>query len=124
MRRCPAMRLRVIAIILMTVAVALLIWICFFLLSSGLLNNQQHVATTPFPSSTAPQPSPTSQQPNGGIDSSVLAALLGLIGVVVGALIAGGFSLYQARYNAKLQRKNPLLQHQLTTPPLPPHRER
>ncbi len=118
------MRLRVIAIILMTVAVALLIWICFFLLSSGLLNNQQHVATTPFPSSTAPQPSPTSQQPNGGIDSSVLAALLGLIGVVVGALIAGGFSLYQARYNAKLQRENALLQDQIATTRALQERER
>src|SRR6266478_5031031 len=90
MRSCLAMRLRVIAIILMTVAVALLIWICFFLLSNGLLNNQQHAAGTPLPSSPTPQPSPTSQPPNGGIDPSVLAALLGLIGVVVGALIAGG----------------------------------
>jgi HEAT repeat protein len=34
---------------------------------------------------------------------------------VVGALIAGGFSLYQARYNAQLERENALLQDQIAS---------
>ena len=39
----------------------------------------------------------------GGLDPTIIAALIGLGGVVVGALIAGGVAVYQTRRSARLQ---------------------
>jgi len=46
------------------------------------------------------------------LDPGVLAALIGLGGIVVGALIAGGFGMYQMRRTAQLTREQLRMQHQ------------
>jgi hypothetical protein len=54
-------------------------------------------AATPFPSG--------SSQPSGGLDPAIWAALIGLGGVVVGALIAGAFALYQFRRSTEIEKQ-------------------
>jgi predicted NACHT family NTPase len=52
-------------------------------------------------------------QATGSINPTVLAALIGLAGVVVGALIAGAFALYQFRRNVKHDQEMARLQKEL-----------
>jgi len=40
-----------------------------------------------------------------GVDPTILVALIGLAGVVVGAVFAGIFALYQMRRTAQVERK-------------------
>src|SRR5437588_5890392 len=57
----------------------------------------------PPPGATA---TATSQPPSGNdgvLNPTIIAALIGLGGIIVGAVIAGGFSLYQARRTAHFQ---------------------
>jgi|GEM_PF-3958168 len=49
-----------------------------------------------------PTATPASGSTNGGLDPAVLAALIGLVGVIIGALIVGAFGIYQMRRNARL----------------------
>lgn len=41
------------------------------------------------------------QPPSSGLDSTVLAALIGVGGVILGALITGAIAFYQNRYQMK-----------------------
>jgi HEAT repeat protein len=49
---------------------------------------------------------------NGGLDPAIIAALIGLGGVIIGALIAGVLALYQARRTTKAQQEQLQIQHQ------------
>ncbi|MBV9707197.1 MAG: DUF1168 domain-containing protein, partial [Chloroflexi bacterium] len=56
----------------------------------------------------SPAATPTSAStPSAELDPAVIAAIIGLGGAILAALIAGGFVVYQQRKNAELQR----LQH-------------
>jgi hypothetical protein len=58
---------------------------------------------------------PTPSKPNdssSGLPPIILVALIGFGGIVVGGLITGGFTLYQTRRNAQLERERLLLQLQ------------
>jgi flagellar biosynthesis GTPase FlhF len=60
-----------------------------------------------------PASSPTiSSNGSGGLDPIIVAAIIGLGGVVLGALIAGGVVLYQTQRMAQLQREQLRIQHQ------------
>ncbi|MBV9688811.1 MAG: hypothetical protein JO202_03765 [Ktedonobacteraceae bacterium] len=58
-------------------------------------------AATPTPAST----------PSGGLDPTVIAAMITSAVAILAALIAGGFVVYQQRKNAEQARENAQLQH-------------
>lgn len=67
----------------------------------------KHIASSPTAT-----PAASSSAGTGGLDSTIIAALIGLGGVVLGALIAGGIALYQTRRTTQLQREQLRTQHQ------------
>ncbi len=54
---------------------------------------------------TATSLTSTVAQPASGLDPAIIAAFIGLAGVVVGALIAGAFALKSARRTAEIERE-------------------
>jgi flagellar biosynthesis/type III secretory pathway M-ring protein FliF/YscJ len=58
---------------------------------------------TPISSPTVSQTGVTSSA--NSLDPAVLAALVGLAGVIIAAIITGMFAFYQLRRNAKLERQ-------------------
>jgi hypothetical protein len=64
------------------------------------------VATSSLVTSPTTLPSSAStSQSAGGIDPAIIAALIGVVGATVAALIAGGFAVYQVRRNAQLEQE-------------------
>src|SRR5205085_4811614 len=102
------MRRTVITIVVIVLIALLLALLFLFLQTTPTLGAHVLVASSP---PTATSTSTASTQSNSGIDPAVVAALIGLAGVVVGAIIAGGFAVYQTRRNAQLERKMQEAQH-------------
>ncbi|HZR41041.1 MAG TPA: HEAT repeat domain-containing protein [Ktedonobacteraceae bacterium] len=64
------------------------------------------LAASPIASATAVATSSGGvAQSASGLDPAIWGALIGLLGVIIGGLIAGGFVIYQVRRNAFLQKK-------------------
>ncbi len=96
------MRSKVAVIIL--VALLLCVSLCLaFLLPVA------HASTTSliFPlSSPTPTTSPTGHiSSTNGLDSTILAAIIGLVGVIIGAVIAGTFAIKQMRRTHQVERE-------------------
>lgn len=69
------------------------------------------IASSFFPFLTQSQAAP---QPPSGLDPTIIAALIGIGDVVVGALIAGAFAFYQTKKTAQIekQRQEEQFQHE------------
>src|SRR6266487_3192771 len=63
------------------------------------------IAQFSSPIATATSSTSTATQPTSGLDPAIIAAFIGLAGVVVGALIAGAFALKSARRTAEIERE-------------------
>jgi predicted NACHT family NTPase len=63
------------------------------------------IAQFSSPLATTTTSTSTATQPTSGLDPAIIAALIGLAGVVVGALIAGAFALKSARRTAEIERE-------------------
>jgi predicted NACHT family NTPase len=70
-------------------------------LASGTHMDASPIATLATPSTN-----------NGGLDPAVIAAFIGLGGVIIGALIAGAVALYQTRRTTQAQQEQLRIQHQ------------
>jgi hypothetical protein len=86
----------------------LLTWLYFFwglstisAASSSLHIYSLSLIASPTPSSTAT----AKASPPTSIDPAIIAALIGLGGVIVGAVIAGAFALYQMRRTSQVEQK-------------------
>jgi len=101
-------------------AVALLIWFSLIITTGNESNARAstqiiHVSRTIIIASPTPTPVASSGS-SGGLNSTIIAALIGIGGVVLGALIAGGaaigVAIYQARRSTHLQQEQLQTQHQ------------
>jgi hypothetical protein len=104
------MRYRLITVIVLVEIIAVLVWLGIFLEPNNARAAQIQVLTTPLSTTTANTSPPTSAV--SGFDPAIIAALIGLAGVVVGALIAGAFALYQIRRNVQIEQKRQAEQFQ------------
>ncbi len=92
--------------------VLLLTWVSLIAVS-GYDNDAQasaHASKTDIIASPTSAPT-TASAGSGGLDPAITAALIGLGGVFLGALIAGGVALYQTRRTTQLQREQLQIQH-------------
>jgi len=95
-------------LLLAAIITILLTWLYFFwgLSTASAASSSTHIYSlspiiSPTPSSTATSQAP----PSISIDPTIIAALIGLAGVIVGAVIAGAFALYQMRRTSQVEQK-------------------
>src|SRR5205807_10457407 len=86
-----------------------LVWFSFIIITGNGSNawastHISHLSKINVAASTTTTPA-TSSEPGPGLDSTIIAALIGLGGVALGALIAGGVALYQTRRARQLQKE-------------------